>query len=320
MAKYTVMIARFPFGHRDEPDVTDWLVETVVKMKQDPRIDKILKWRKDDTPITMSRNLCLEAAKAAKADYVLMVDNDMKPDAYLESNVNALGVDPQAKPFWDEAWRIAMDYGRPCMIGAPYCGPPPIENVYVFRWATCESDHPDRDHHLEQYSREEAAQRGGVELVAALPTGLCLLDMRALKVLTPPYFYYEWKDKTESKKVSTEDVTFSRDLSLNGVALFTTWDSWAGHWKWKCVGKPKIIHADQVADSLFAAKIAGKKSTERLVMVGDGEGEQVLPRAEFLHPVDYLGDSYGRSPVDSGNGADRNGNVGQDAPSDRCGV
>jgi hypothetical protein len=251
--KVSVLFARFPFGGVDHPDTTDWLVETVLKAKADPRISAVHHWRIDDTPITMGRNRCLEVAKKAGIDYVLMLDSDMNPDAYCTGALHALGCDSFARPFWDSALNFALVHEGPCLIAAPYCGPPPGENVYIFRWATEQSHHPNADLRLEQYGREEAATRLGIEEVAALPTGLILIDMRALANLSPPYFRYEWTDSTESAKASTEDVVFTRDVSLSGVPIYVNWMAWAGHHKRKCVGKPNLLTSDAVRKELREA-------------------------------------------------------------------
>jgi hypothetical protein len=271
-----VMFARFPFGRSEDPDVTDWLVETVLKAKADERVAEVHSFVKDDTPITLSRNLCMEVAKKKGMDLVVMVDSDMKPDAYLASNPNRLGADPHARPFWDMAFNFWWTHNGPCVIGAPYCGPPPIENVYVFRWANYQSDHPNSDVRLEQYTREEAAQLFGFDEVAALPTGLILIDVKGLERISPPYFRYEWEDVTESKKGSTEDVVFTRDLSLAGVPQYCLWNAWAGHWKRKCVGRPALLPVDAVRQQFADAVRRNQPSNERMVVVNGDHKKEIL--------------------------------------------
>lgn len=247
--KIKIMFARFPGGNVDRKEITDWLIGTVLAAKADPRIDDdLLNWSISDTPITMGRNLCMEVAKQRDVDFVLMIDNDMSPDLYLGSNCYREYADPSARPFFQSSFDFALQQrrrGEPCCIGAPYCGPPPHENIYVFHWTTKETNRPidEADMSIEQYSREHAVTLRGIQEAAALPTGLILIDMQVLKFTDPPYFYYEWDDVTESKKASTEDVTFTRNLSLNGCPQFCNWDAWAGHFKMKCVGRPKTLSA-----------------------------------------------------------------------------
>lgn len=242
-----LMIARFPFGRRDEPDVTDWLISQLAAIKSDNRISHVLPVRIDDTPITMGRNRILHEAKQAAADFLLMIDNDMSPDAYLPSNPNRISAHDAAWPFWDTSfnhlWRLRQD-GECGVVAAPYCGPPPKENVYVFRWTNHESGRPEDDAtnmELEQFTRYETISLEGIQEVAALPTGLMLMDLRVLDRIAPPYTYYEWSDTSEMHKSSTEDVTFTRDLALAGAKMFCNWSSWSGHWKWKCVGRPTPV-------------------------------------------------------------------------------
>jgi hypothetical protein len=273
--KAKLMIARFPGGGSERQECVDWLIDTHMKASRDPRITEVVRWRIADTPITMGRNRCLKVAKEQGCDLVLMVDSDMWPDLYL-------GHDPSAKSFYDAAMDHVFAHAGPCAVAAPYCGPPPIENIYVFRWGVRESDNPNFGFSLDQYSRDEAAMMGGVQEAAALPTGVFLLDMRGYDVLLEqkqqavadgyatkpqPMFYYEWTDHHETEKASTEDVTFSRDLSLAGVKVYCAWDSWAAHIKTKIVGKPTPLRPDIVAGGIRSAivnrtPLAGEKLME----------------------------------------------------------
>ena len=262
-----VHITRFPFMGIEHPDVGDWLVDTVVKCKRDPRISAVSSKRYDDTPITMTRNRAAKEALDMGVDYLLMVDSDMNPDEMLK-----LG-DPAAKPFWDSSFDYVMAQrdqgGVPCTVASPYCGPPPNSNVYVFCWESWQNpdQNPQPDHRLEQFSRHEAAQRSGIEEVGALPTGLILIDMRVFRKLKPPWFYYEWSDEYQQQKASTEDVTFTRDISLLGYPVYCNWDSWSGHHKRICVRKPAIIHADHVKGKLAEAVLNGHRSDERQLAI-----------------------------------------------------
>jgi hypothetical protein len=248
----SVLIERFPQGRSEDPDCTNWLMDRAIEWRQDDRIHTLFTWQKDDTPITMSRNAGIEAAKECGADFLLMIDSDMSPDKELRDG------DPFAKPFWKTSFDFALDRrakGEPVVIAAPYCGPPPIENIYVFRWSNEESNAPDRlnNFFLAQYGRDEAAGMTGIKEAAALATGLIIIDMQGIEKLQPPYFYYEYPDARESKKASTEDVTFTRDMSLLGVQQYCNWDAWAGHWKWKCVGKPKPIGTSWLREKIRIA-------------------------------------------------------------------
>lgn len=253
-----LMLCRFPYGRQEDPDVCDWVTSTVLEMKEDPRISEILRVRIDDTPITMGRNRALKTALEGGVDMVLMIDADMSPDAYLASNPYRIAASPEALPFWKTSfeflWR-KRKAGEAGVVAAPYCGPPPLENIYVFHWETKASDVPEDDtnYTLEQYSRFEAAGKRGIQEVAALPTGLMLIDCEALRRLEHPYTYYEWSDDVEAKKASTEDVTFTRDLGMLGVPLYCNWDAWAGHWKRKCVGRPHVLGSSQIGHKFKTA-------------------------------------------------------------------
>lgn len=272
--KLNVMIARYPYagngGYASEiPDIGDWLVEIVMEMKEDPRVGEVIPWRKADTPISMVRNESVKVAKQCGADLLLMIDSDNVPDYELKRG------DKTAKPFWKTAFDFLYNHYEkgPAVIAAPYCGPPPHENVYVFHITNRESEHANADFEVAQYSRFEAANRTGIEQVAALPTGLILFDMRAFDILPPPWFYYEFTDRLETNKASTEDVTATRDMMFHVhlergyLPLYVAWDCWAGHVKPKIVGKPQIITADQVSNKLVEAAQRNQNSKERTLIV-----------------------------------------------------
>lgn len=302
--KFNVHIAQFPGNNSTHPDVGRWLIKTAIKMKADPRIGRIGDFCKADTPIPMLRNLAIVDALEGGYDYCLMIDSDMSPD-YL------VGQSRHARPFWDVAWEFMMNRRcveqamRSCMtaggdqswekpdknqllpatICAPYCGPPPFEVPYIFRWKNMETGHPNPDFSLKMIDREDAAVRSGIEQFDALPTGLILYDLRLFKKLPPPWFQYEyentlsrpswwegeWPDdgvNFEHRKCTTEDVFQTRNASMLQFPQFVAWDCWAVHNKLKRVGKPEILTREAVRGTMQKA-LASKVSTaqERIFIV-----------------------------------------------------
>lgn len=266
--KSSIYIATFPFQNSECPDVTDYLVKLVHKLHQDQGIGDIFHKAYDDTPITMTRNKSVKDAQAAGADLLLMIDSDMDPDRGIRKPHYGYA---NVKPFMDVALPFLLQHSGPAVIAAPYCGPPPNENIYIFRPATYQSDHPNQDCRIEQFTREEAAQRAGIEEVYALPTGLMLIDMRVFKDFPKPVFKYEYNDDEEAEKGTTEDVFFSRNLALAGIKQYVAWDCWAGHWKRKCVFRPMPLTMDCVRKEYQEAVARGQKSDEKLMFVGEGQ-------------------------------------------------
>lgn len=260
--RLSVMVAFFPYagnstGSSMAFDVTEWFSRTLVKIKQDDRISEIYIRSFCDTPITMTRNASVKAAQELGVDLLVMVDSDMRPD-----------LNHEAPPFWDTAFdEVYRHYDRgPLVIAAPYGGSPPNENMFVFKWRNRMVIGDETPFSLEQYTREEAAKMSGIQEAAALPTGLIMYDMRAFDLIEPPYFKYEWTDDTQSEKASTEDVQNTRDIGLAGITqlgynpLYCAWDCWAGHLKVWCVGRPSLITAEFVADSLKRAVERGPRN------------------------------------------------------------
>lgn len=259
--KFNVGFVTFSYGGNggissEVPNIREWIVPLVTELSRDPRIDNIRMWNLADTPITMTRNRAVLMAREFGVDCLVMIDSDMHPDLHAGAQ--------DAKPFFQTSFDFFVKHYHkgPCVIGAPYCGPPPVECVYVFRWTNMQSVNPGPDFQLEMYDRHTAVKMAGIQECAALPTGLIMYDMRAFELTEPkttedkPWFYYEWKDHFCAEKASTEDVTMTRDLSLVGTQklgynpVYCNWDAWAGHWKPKCVGKPQVIDAAGVSAKL----------------------------------------------------------------------
>lgn len=253
--KFTVGLCTFSYGGNggissEVPDIREWMVPLVAKYSRDERIKDIKIWNLSDTPITMTRNRCVLQAREYGVDILVMVDSDMKPDLTGD--------------FFGTSLEYLLSHYEegPVCIGAPYCGPPPNECVYVFRWQNRMSEDANPDFQLEMYDRHTAASMAGIQECAALPTGLIMYDMRCFDITEPrdgsdkPWFYYEWSDKFATEKSSTEDVTMTRDLSIAGARVLgynpvkCNWDSWAGHWKPKCVGKPVFLDAKSLGGKL----------------------------------------------------------------------
>ena len=307
MTQYKVGFARFPGSGWEHHACATWMMQTTVKMSRDPAISEVVPMVYCDTPITLTRNAAVKRALAEGCDYLLMIDSDMAPDYLVGrdpfarpfwdtawnfmlkrreeeqeirdriSRLESSGYDEDSEDQdIDDAYaeiEAIKDEQRelaklaPATICAPYCGPPPEECPYIFKWKNSESDSPDPNFRLEMFEREEAAHRAGIEEVAALPTGLILYDTRVFMCLPAPWFRYEFGDIEESIKSTTEDVYQTRNAAALGMPQYVLWDSWAVHVKTKLVGKPRPYTADQVHESLQAAVLRGHKSNERIRMV-----------------------------------------------------
>lgn len=184
-------------------------------------------------PITRLRNKACQTAQSAGFDFLLMIDNDNVPDFEV-------GKDPRAVPFFPAALEFAMAHQGPCVVGAPYSGTPPKENCIVMKWEPVADQSACMTGTMAKFSRKEAAEAKGFEEVAALPTGMLLIDVRALDVIDRPWFQYEYTTDGETELAATEDVYFTRNLSWAGVPQYVFWDAWAGHVKETVVRRPHI--------------------------------------------------------------------------------
>lgn len=291
--KFKVVFANFPGNGGTRWETSAWCTKTYVEMLKDDRISDIIPiYAGPDVPIPMLRNRVIKEAMKRDCDYVLMIDSDMAPDTPLEG----------AKPFWSTAWEFMMrrrerEKGErllPAMIAAPYCGPPPHESCFIFRWKNWESDCPDVGYKLEMIEREDSAFRTGIERVAALPTGLILFDLRIFPHLPLPWFDYEYTDEFETDKASTEDVYGSRNAGLLGFPIFVAWDCWANHVKTKHVSKPRPLTIDNISDCMREALKKGKSWSEKMAFVGDPI-EEPKPDHPFFAGAATMGATTGDS-------------------------
>lgn len=235
--KVKVCIYRFPGTLMEHVTTVNWLTNALFTLYQHPRVESVLTDSISDTPVDMSRNRAIKHALENSFDYAIFVDDDMYPDYeqhFGEKPESALRFIPHALDF-------ALEHEGPCCVGAPYCCQPPGEEVLTMKWEDFETGCHTGNTKLVRFTRDEVVNRTGFEEVAALATGLMLIDLRAIQYIAKPWFRYEFKDDERTQKASTEDVTFSRDLGLAGVRQYCFWNAWAGHWKTKLVKKPAPV-------------------------------------------------------------------------------
>ena len=279
MPTYRLLIAQFPYGGCTHPDVSDFVAYTYAKCLRDSTLSAVELWRKDGTPLHTLRNACLLYAEVKKFDFVLMIDADMAPDLPL----------PGAKPFWETAWPFARDHQGPCVIGAPYCGGPPHEEVNVIQWVRQQSDNPNDDYQLWKFEREQAGMMNGITQVAAIGTGLTLFSMAGIVGHGHPRFHYVYGDATQCRVTGTEEVPFIRDLAMNGVPVYCAWDCWAGHWKKKLVSKPVLCEPHQVSKAFKEAIRRELLAEIKAEMEAKKNGEAIDNRPQGESPREVLG-------------------------------
>jgi hypothetical protein len=260
----------------------------------------VIPFRLAEHNIIMARNLAVKDSLSQNADYILMIDSDMKPDCELDG-----------KPFWDVAWEFMMERRLreeqerdayevdddpdvdkkifwmmpPATIAAPYCCGPPNELVNVFRYNAIHSGSPSPHWFMDKYDRELAAMMSGISEVAALGTGLILYDARVFEHCPKPWFDYEYGDPPmNTVKVTSEDVYQCRNASIAGCPQYCAWDCWSGHIKDKEVTKPRPHLAREIADRIATAIRAGVKPT-LINMPEDYRRRMQIP----ANPVDATG-------------------------------
>jgi hypothetical protein len=229
------MLARFPYGGSERTEIVDWCASAQLWAQREERVEKLLMWHINDTPITMCRNRAIRTAIDQEIDFLIMLDSDMAPDI------------DRSKPFLPTAFDFAVGryHESPTIVAAPYCTAAPDRCPTMGRWRTDRDGYPIK---ADLFTREEVIPLTGIGPAPFLGTGLMLIDMRIFtgfggKKLSPPWFDYEWTDAERHTKASTEDMFFSRNASMLFAQIgrevnFVAWDCWSYHVKQEFVGKP----------------------------------------------------------------------------------
>jgi hypothetical protein len=252
--KVKILVVRMAYGERELSRCVTWLLGAMHTLMNHPQVELVQTTHLDRCPTDMARNEAAQLALKNGYDFLVMIDDDVVPDYRMRLPHK----EDHEHPFFPAALNFALAHDSeghgPCVVAAPYCGPPPNELVYVNVWKNFETGDSNPNFHMKTVDRREAAIKKGFERVGALPTGLILIDCRVFEKLSHPYFAYEYSDETKSRKISTEDSVFSRNLDLVGVPQYCTWGSWCLHRKFKDVGKPELVDVKVIPQS-FRDKI-----------------------------------------------------------------
>ena len=268
------------------PSHSDWLAETALKASKDERVGRFDWGRFGDIPLDVERNKIVQYAKDNGYDVLIMLDSDNFIDKYVGHNPEAKPFWDSSFHFLYQRKIHGLPTVVCCPYCGP--PPDDIrgglENVYVFYFGNKETRDPDAPLgpiELTAYTRDHAAMMTGIHPIGAGPTGVIMYSMDSFDLFPPTYpkeqildellagkhtkeraiqllnrqgwFFYE-TDHRRTKKESTEDVTNTREIQLAGVlkhhepVVFCNWDSWAGHWKPKCVGKPTNLPIEAVCN------------------------------------------------------------------------
>lgn len=246
--KIDLLVVVLTYDKRAGCDILAYTNRLVQMAFANPKINRLEVAYTYGYPTPRCRNAALKDAKAKGYHFLMMLDDDMRPDMFL-------GLEPDAQSFAETALDFMMKHDGPCIVGAPYCGEPPNQQVLVMKDRTDYPDMPDVEgSKLDKYTRDEAAVMSGIKRVAALPTGCIIVDTRVTEILDPPWFDYEYSDEPHNTTLaSTEDVYFTRNLDWLGVPSYCHWSAWAGHHKRFLTGKPRLSPLHNVPAAIHAA-------------------------------------------------------------------
>lgn len=268
------------------PSHVTWMAKTAIAANKDERVGRFDIKVFGDIPLDMERNRTVEYAIANKYDVIVMIDSDNEIDLYVGTDPSAKPFWESSFDFLyeREIKGLPTVVCAPYCGPPPHPARGGEENVYVFYAETSDTPvdgSPEPQVRFAAYSRAHAAMMCGIQEIAAGPTGVIMYSTSALQLIPEKeatsdvlmgfksgkytleraveliqresWFYYEFNGKNRSRKNSTEDVTSTRECQMLGLAkygqpiVFCNWDSWAGHYKPKCVGKPSPLPIEGVS-------------------------------------------------------------------------
>jgi hypothetical protein len=218
----------------EHPDVRLWSIGAVNWLSREGLLKDLHLHTNNNNRIYAARNSAVEEAKARKCDFLLFCDPDMRPDACLDVHgPNNPDLRSWARPFLQSSMELM--HNEYCgVIGAPaVTGPPDCKvNVFVQR----------HDQSFSRITREEYAQVEPCFMqVAAIGTGLMLIDMEVFNVLKPPYFADQLNPTPgdpHTDVLKSQDSVFCLKCNEAKIPVFANFFSPAGHHKTDCYLPP----------------------------------------------------------------------------------
>lgn len=239
MKQYNWMFAVPCAWMLEHPDVRIWSLSVVNFLYREGLVKDLHLHTSNNNRIYAARNSAVEEAKARGCDFLLFCDPDMKPDACLGIH----GTDPKKNPLYREWAQPFLPSSLQFML-TEYCGvvaapavtgPPECRiNVFVNR--------TDPNKKFSRITPEEYAQIKPCFMhVAAIGTGLMLIDMEVFNVLKPPYFEDQLSPVAgdpHTEVLKSQDSVFCLKCFEAGIPVFANLHAPAGHHKTDCYLPP----------------------------------------------------------------------------------
>lgn len=253
--KVKLLVNVFTYSKQIGAEAFSWCCGVGPTLDKHPRVSDVRISYTHGYPTDKMRNAVVKEARSHGHDFVLMIDEDQAPDIGLTQYPERTDL----MPFLPSAIDFAIAHDGPCLVGAPYCSAPPLQQVLVMKNREYVPGLRDgMGLKIDKYTRDEAAVERGIKRVAGLPTGCLLVDLRILDVLPPPWFSYEFDDPPfNTSLASTEDIVFTRNADWLGVHNYSHWSSWAGHDKKFTTGIPTEAPVVDIPQSIHRAWSSG---------------------------------------------------------------
>lgn len=228
ISKYKILFASPCSFLSEHPRFGRWLTQMAVTVTHDPMCAGYRDHYSTEHRIHIARNQSVDAAQQTGCDYIVFGDPDMNPDFRLFNPYLTAQAQPKArewaKPFLPSSLKF-MQTEACGVIGSPAISGPPDCKINVFK---------DRGDNVTRMSHEEYANTPPSFLqVAAIGTGLMLIDMKVFDILKKPYFEdLAHPDGDNLLSVhQSQDCRFCLKCGEAGIPVYANLYAPSGHYK-----------------------------------------------------------------------------------------
>ena len=233
----SVLVIRMAYGGYESSGLAQWLTSAALYLHTHPGVKRFATESLNASPVARARNVAVRTAQTWGADLLVLVDHDITPHKdwlpsvlghFFKCRQRGIPAVWVAPAICDDGKANVALWSQPPNIPFEYSGPLSLERL----------------------GATEAARLRGFQEVAAAGCGAIAIDMNVFHRLTPPYFYLEYQDETETVLSTGEDIAFTRDAAGQGIPVYCLWDCWARHQKEVVLEQPRTLHPHSIPSKL----------------------------------------------------------------------
>lgn len=216
--RVNILIARTCSYQAEHPRLGSWLFHMGIDLGRDERVGACATTDDNRHRIHNSRNHMARYALDNGFHYLCFVDPDMHPDFRVGHDFCDLKQQPDARPWARPFLRSSLDFMLTTQCGvvaSPAVSGPPARRVNV--WTVKSLDEPPVNVTPDEFAR----MKPGFVQVAAIGTGLMLIDVDVFRKLPEPWFedvYHEGSPQYDPDQ--SQDCAFCFKCNQHRIAVY----------------------------------------------------------------------------------------------------